>query len=201
MMSPRLTPNLAERLAKGLAAGEQAVALDDNDGFTHYALGRVLSLAGQGDRAIAELEKSVALSPSFAHGYYGLGLTLNWYGRAADGIPMLDLGMRLSPHDPMLWAMQAVRADCCNSLENYDEAVEWARKSVNARPDQFWPHLNLAVALAGQDRLDEARVAIEAARRVKPDLSLSDIRRLFPHFHPEYGERFIDALAKAGLRE
>ena len=193
--------NPAERLAKGLAAGEQAVALDDNDGFTHYALGRVLSLAGQGDRAIAELEKSVALSPSFAHGYYGLGLTLNWYGRAADGIPMLDMAMRLSPHDPMLWAMQAVRADCCNSLENYDEAVEWARKSVNARPDQLWPHLNLAVALAGQDRLDEARVAIEAARRVKPDLSLSMIGRLMPHFHPEYLEREIDALRKVGLPE
>ena len=41
--------------------------MDDKDGFTHYALGRVLSLAGQGDRAIAELEKSVELNPSFAH--------------------------------------------------------------------------------------------------------------------------------------
>ena len=108
--------NPTEWLATGLAAGEQAVALDDKDGFTHYVLGRVLTLAGQGDRAIAELEKSVALNPSFAHGYYGLGFTLNWYGRAADAIPRLDMAMRLSPHDPILWAMQVFRASCCNNL-------------------------------------------------------------------------------------
>jgi adenylate cyclase len=191
----------AEWLAQGLAAGEQAVALDDKDGFTHYALGRVLGMAGQGDRAIAELEKSVALNPSFAHGYYGLGFTLNWYGRAADGIPKLDMAMRLSPQDPILWAMQTIRANCCINLENYDEAVEWSRKAINSRANQYWPHINLADALAGQDRLDEAWVAIEAARRVKPDLSLSVIRCLMPHFHPEYFERWIDALRKAGLPE
>ena len=193
--------NQADRLAQGLAAGEQAIALDDKDGFTHYAFGRVLYLAGQGDRAIAELEKSVALNPSFAHGYQGLGMALNWYGRAADGIPKLDMAMRLSPHDPSLWAMQAARASCCNNLENYDEGVEWARKAVNASPDRLWAHITLAHALAGQDRPDEARVAIAEARRLKPDLSLSMIRRLRLHYHPEYLERLIDALRKAGLPE
>ena len=59
----------------------------------------------------------------------------------------------------------------------------------------------LALALAGQDRLDEAWVAIETARRLKLDLSLSVIRRLRPHYHPKYLERFIDALRKAGLPE
>jgi len=133
-------------------------------------LGRVLALTGQGDRAIAVLEKSVALNPSFAQGYYALGHTLNWYCRAADGIPILDMAMRLSPHDPMLWGMQSTRATCCISLENYDEAVEWAHKVLSARPDLLWPHLELAVALAGQDRLDEARLAVEAAAR--PDASI-----------------------------
>ena len=97
--------------------------------------------------------------------------------------------------------MQTFRAACCYNLENYDEAEEWARKAVNPRPDQFRPYTFLAAALAGQDRLDEARVAIEAARHVKPDLSLSEIRRLLPHLHPEYLERWIDALRKAGLQE
>ncbi len=126
---------------------------------------------------------------------------MNWYGRAADAIPKLDMTMRLSPHDPILWGMQSARADCCNNLENYDEAEEWTRKAINERPDLLWPHFTLAVALAGQDRLDEARVAIEAACRVKPDLSLSVIRRLRPHYHPEYLERLIGLLAKAGLPE
>ncbi len=192
----------AERLAQGLAAGEQAVALDDKDGYTHYVLGRVLSLVGQRDRAIAELEKSVALSPSFAHGHYGLGAILQWYGRAADGITKLDMAMRLSPQDPMLWGMQLARASSCICLENYDEGVEWARKAANSRADQFWNYIVLGEALAGQGRLDEARASIEEARRVKPDLSLSVYRLLIPpDVHPEYLERWIDLLRKAGLPE
>ena len=193
--------NPVECLAKGLAAGEQAVALDDKDGFTHFVLGRVLAMVGQGDRAIAELEKSVAFNPSFAHGYNGLGITLNWYGGAADAIPKLDIAMRLSPHDPILWGTLSARASCCNNLENFDEAAEWARKSINTRADMFWPRLHLARALAEQDRLDEAGVAIEAARSVKHDLSLSVVRRLLPHYHREYLERLLDGLRKAGLPE
>ncbi len=171
------------------------------DGFTHFALGRVLALTGQGDRAVAELEKSVALNPSFANGYHGLGTTLNWYGRAADAIPKLDMAMRLSPHDPLLWGMQCQRASCCNNLENYDEAEEWARKAANTRADKFWPHIHLAVALTGQDRRDEARVAIEAACRVKPDLSLSVISRIQTHYPRDYMDRRLDALRQAGLPE
>jgi adenylate cyclase len=191
----------AEWLAKGLAAGERAVALDDKDGFTQFALGRVLVYTGQGDRAIAALEKSVALNPSFALGHYGLGQALYWYGRAADAMPELDMAMRLNPHDPMLWGMQLLRAACYNALEIYDGAEEWARKGVNERPDLLLLHVNLAHALAGQNRLDEARLAVEAARRVKPDLSTSVIRSLNPHFHPEYLDRILVALRKAGLPE
>ncbi len=188
-------------LAKGLAAGEQAVALDDKDGFSHFALGRVLTLTGQGDRAIAALEKSVALNPNLALGYHGLGLALGWYGRAADGLPKLDMAMRLSPHDPMLWGMQVVRAQCCNAIENYIEGAEWARKSLNERPEMIITHFHMAVALAGQGRLDEARLALAAARRVRPDLSASVIRRLFPHYHLEYIDRFLDVVRKVGLPE
>jgi len=193
--------NPAEWLAQGLAAGEQAVALDDMDGFTHFALGRVLGLAGHGDRAVAELEKCVALNPSLALGYHSLGQALNWYGRAAEALPKADMAMRLSPHDPMLWGMQVAKASCCNNLENYYEAEEWARKAVNARPDRFWPHIHLAVALVGQDRLEEARVALEEARRVKSDLSLSVIGHILKHYHPEYLERLVIALRKGGLPE
>ena len=95
--------------------------------------------------------------------------------------------------------MQITRAFCCNNLENYDEGAEWARKAVNTRPDLFLHHTILAVARVGQGRPDEARIAIEEARRVKPDLSLSVMRRLLPHYHPEVLGCFIDDLAKAGL--
>ncbi len=97
--------------------------------------------------------------------------------------------------------MRSQRASCCNNLENYDEAEEWARKAANTRADLFWPHTHLAVALTGQNRWDEARVAIEVACRVRPDLSLSVISRAMPHYHRDYLDRRLDALRKAGLPE
>ena len=184
-----------------MAGGERAVALDDKDAFAHFALGRVLTLTGQGERAISELEKSIALSPSYAQAYFGLALTFGWYGRAAEGIPLADMAMRLSPQDPLFWGLQSVRASCCTCIGNYDEAVEWARKASHARPDQFWPHLIMVVALAALDRLDEARAALAEARRLKPDLSLTTYRQLVPHFHPAYHEHWSQNLAKAGLAE
>ena len=124
-----------------------------------------------------------------------------FYGRAAEAIPKLDMAMRLSPYDPRLWTMLSTRAACCAHLEDYGEAEEWARKAINERADYYGCQTTLAHALVGQGRLDEARTAIEAARRVKPDLSLSLLRRIFQRFHPEYLERNIDALRKAGLPE
>jgi len=63
--------NPAEWLVQGLAAGEQAVVLDDMDGFTHLALGRVLGLAGHGG---PQSEFSPRLPQSRA------GLELVWSG-------------------------------------------------------------------------------------------------------------------------
>ena len=77
----------AGTLAEGLQAGELAVVLDDREAFTHFGLGRVATLVGKHDLAIAELERAVALNPSYAHAHYALGFAFLWAGRPAEGVP------------------------------------------------------------------------------------------------------------------
>ena len=60
--------------------------------------------------------------------------------------------------------MQTTRAACCNNAGRHEEGEVWARKAMNARSNQVWPHLTVAHALVGQGRLDEARAAINVAR-------------------------------------
>ena len=193
--------NVDEWVTRGLAAGERAVALDGAECFNHFALGRVLMLAGEHERNIAEMEKSLALNPSYAQGYFGLGIALNTKGRAAEAIRNIDMDMRLSPNDSAMWAMQVNRAMACNNLGNFEEGEEWARKAINARPDFFGGYTCLARALVDQDRPEEARAVITALRRVMPDINLPLLRRLGRFYNPDTLERGIAALRKAGLPE
>lgn len=61
--------------------------------------------------------------------------------------------------------------------------------------------LHLARAFVGLDRLDEARAAISDALRKQPNLSVTTASAMLHPLHPEYKERFLDSLRKAGLPE
>jgi len=189
----------AQTLADALEAAKKAVALDDRDGFAHFILGRIQGFLGNADAAIAESEKAVLLSPSFALAHYGLGYNLFWFGRAADALPCFDTAIRLSPHDPVLWAFHTLKGWCHFQLGDHAAAEACARKAFQEDPKEFWPHLVLAAALAGQDRADEARAVVDDLLLFKPEMSASAIPRIMPHVDPDYLGRITAALRKAGL--
>jgi adenylate cyclase len=188
-------------LAEGLQSGERAVALDDRDAFTHFGLGRIATLLGKHDLAIAELGRAVDLNPSFAHAHYALGFAFLWAGRAAEGIPNSNTAIRLSPHDRTIWAYRMLIAWCHFQLGNYEDAQRSAREAVRARTQEFWPHAVLAVVLAELDKLEEARAAIEEMRRLNPRVSMSLFERATQSQDAGTREKFIDGLRKAGLPE
>jgi tetratricopeptide (TPR) repeat protein len=189
------------RLKEGLEAGERAASLDDREGATHYGLGRMLVIANESERAIACLEKSVDRNPSFAHGYFGLGAALCWFGRPAEGIEHLDLAMRLSPCDPLLWAMQSYRATCCNSLEQFELAEEWSKRSRNLRYNNIYAHINLIVALEGQGRVNETLEAVKSLLNLRHDFRVSELRELWKNFNVRDLKCYQKALCRAGLPE
>jgi len=201
-VSQGFSENPSETIAQGLAAAERAVAADDKESTNHYALGGILRAAGDRERSLAALHKSVALNPSFAGAYYGLAMGLNFYGPADEGIAAARMAMKLSPRSPALWAIENVTASLYIVLESYDDAVEWARKACHNRFDQFWPHLVLAQALAGQGQIDAAKRSIEQAQLLKTDLSVALWHSLLPSdANPDYIARWADLLRQAGLPE
>jgi adenylate cyclase len=185
----------------GLFAAEKGVELDDKDSFTHFALGRFLSLIGEGSRAVAEMQKAVALNPNFAQGHYGLGFTLLWYGNAAQALAHLNIALRLSPKDPLRWMMIVVKAVSLCMISRYEEAAALAVKGTHEKPDQFWPWLMSAVVLVSAGRVEEARASIEKARQMEKDLSVTLYRNLIPHFHEEYLKLAINNLRMVDLPE
>ena len=190
-----------QTLGRALRAGQQAVSADDKDAFAHYALGRVQTLQGDFETAIAEVEKAIDLNPNLALAYYGLGFALTWSGRTREALPHFHKAIRQSPHDPLLWRFENMAGFAHLHLGEYAEAVEWHRKAARHPNSGFWPNLNLAVAFVEQEEWDKARAAMDAALELQPDLSVTGVAGMLGSLRRDLKDRHLDALRKAGLPE
>jgi TolB-like protein len=118
------------RLEIALRQARHAVLLDDLDCFCHCVLGRALCLTRRNDEALAALDVSLELNPSFAQAYFAQGFNLLWYGREIESEALLDRATTLSPRDSHLWSFHHVRSWTHFSLEEYEIAVEFARRAT-----------------------------------------------------------------------
>ena len=190
-----------QTLGRALRAGQLAVSTDDKDPFAHFALGRVLTMQGDFEAAIAELEKAIDLNPNLALAYYGLGFALTWSGRAREALPHFHKAIRQSPHDPALWTFETMTGFAHIQLGEYAEAVEWHRKAARHPNSGFWANLSLAVAFVEQEESGKVRAAMDAALELQPDLSVTAVAAMLGSLHPDWKDRYLDALRKAGLPE
>jgi adenylate cyclase len=189
-------------LARGMKAAETALSIDDKDAIAWFALGRIQMMQGKHDASVAALEKSLALNPSFAPGYHGLGFALALSGRYEEANEMLGKAELVSPRDPMLWAFLVVHAMTQILSEDYEDAVYWARKTLQIpRATGYWPYAVLAAPLAHLGQMDEASAAIASALEQKPDLTLSYLAKTLPHKQPGGLDPWLTGLRKAGLPE
>ncbi|MCH7795441.1 MAG: tetratricopeptide repeat protein [Proteobacteria bacterium] len=177
------------------------MSADDKDPFAHFALGRVLTMQGDFEAAIAELEKAIDLNPNLALAYYGLGFALTWSGRAREALPHFHKAIRQSPHDPALWSFETMTGFAHIQLGEYAEAVEWLRKGARHPNSGFWANLSLAVAFVEQEESGKVRAAMDAALELQPDLSVTAVAAMLGSLHPDWKDRYLDGLRKAGLPE
>jgi len=180
-------------------AGRKALTLDDKDPVAHWALGRVRMLRGDLDRAIAELDIAIHINPSYAHAYFGIGFAQTFAGMTDEALENNSKAIRLSPQDPSLWTFYTGRAVTLIARREFEDAVIWARKSVQQAHAGGWAHALLAIALAYAGETAAARAAIEELRIVQPDFSEDLIRRVLQFRDPAQLDIFLDGLRKAGL--
>jgi len=172
-------------------AAETAIALDSNDSDVLGYVGCALADLGELPRGIGLMRRAVEIDPSNAQARTALGAALLRSGDPA-GIEEMKQGIRISPRDTRLAAWEAVMARGLLSLGKVDEAIVVAEHACRSDDKIFLPRLVLAIAQLTASRADDARTAIEDARRIRPHLSEKDFSFLA---HPQE----IDALKTAGL--
>jgi adenylate cyclase len=180
---------------------QRSADLDVKDPFAQLALAVLYGLSGQREKTIPAVQRAVELNPSFALACLGLGLALGFAGRADEAIAALDKAIRLSPHDPLMWLITHCVSVAHFAAGRHRQAVEWAQRSIERRPDFTPPYRFLAASYAHLGQLGEAQAAVEVAERVAPGLTIATVRGLTAILDPPFGDHFIDGLRKAGLKE
>ncbi|WP_434055021.1 MAG: winged helix-turn-helix domain-containing protein [Roseibium sp.] len=191
-----------ERMDEALIAARRALELDDQDANSFFTIGRVYLARREYDLAIDALEHAVELNPYLAVTYCGLGDSLAYEGRLDEAIEQFEIAIRLSPHDPFRWAFYSYRSLAHLFRGEYEDAVSWARKSVQIPNAQYWAKAHLVAALGLLGETDQAARAIRELTKLKPEFSIDFAREhLFYLKKEDQIETYMDGLRKAGLRE
>jgi len=193
-------------LTEAIDRARTAIRLDGDDAAAYAALGYVYRLTGDETRAIGHLERASQLNPNDANIRLELAHTLDWFRKHDRALPQILEAIRLSPRDPQLEVMYFRKAHILFHLRDFEASLAAARDMAGVLTNDTWRtyyHMIRAANFAYLGREDEARKEIDNARRLRPGLSLTSIRKRFEGSNndPENRRIWLDALRKAGMPE
>ena len=189
-------------LEEGKLLAKKAMEIDPRDPVAYFAIGRLHMMQGDHDDSIAALKNSLELNPNYAHAYFGLGFVLVLAGELDEARENIKTAVKLSPRDPLTMAFTNVLGMACIMAGDFEEALEWSKRSLRwPSPLGYWNHATLASAYASLDRMDEAREALKGAFQVKPDLSVSYLKKIMPTRHKDGLDQYLSGMRRAGLPE
>jgi len=156
----------AQKLAE--TSARRAVTLDAAAAEGHASLAHSLHFRGELEGALAEAERALALAPNLAEAHEKLGSTLTMSGRAEEGFAALGTSIKLDPRGPRLvMRLHQLTVNRYISQE-YEAAVEAAKRTIRFCPDYPFTYRWLVAALGQVGRTAEAKRAMMQATAVAP---------------------------------
>lgn len=196
----------ADQLQRAENAVGQVLSKFPSDAMAHFVKGEIQRSRGRNvEAAVGEYEQAIAINPSLAPAHGALGAAKIRVGRSAEAFATLQMAIQLSPRDPLLSTWYFYIGHAHTHLGQYDEAIDWCRRSIAMQP--LWiayADLAAANALTGHER--EAQAAVAELRRLRPNytvaLWLQDGKEWSDNvvFLTEF-QRIAEGLRKAGLPE
>lgn len=189
-----------EELQQAVTESQRAVALEPEDAFNRFALGRSLCLLCRYQEAQKELEQAIEANRSFAQAYFALAFCFTVWDKPAAALPLYERAVRLSPQDPHLWTFHHMRSVALFRLDRLEEAEDFVRAALRQQSATYWPLATLCAVLAERGRIEEARAVADRLRQIKPGYNLAYARQDFFFMRaPEFVDRYIGDLARAGI--
>jgi adenylate cyclase len=192
--------DIADSQAKARALAEQAAALSGDDPLILAVLGAVHTFVRNYGTARVLLERALVLDPNCAWAWSRLAWIENYADQPDKAIENFERAIRLSPIDPMNFNNYAGMGSAHEISQEYDQAVAFYRRALLERPHAAWIYRNLASALAGAGKTEEARQAFAEMMRHYPDLTVAKYKEAMV-FSAAALERMGQNLRSLGLPE
>ena len=186
-------------LPLALTAAQKAVLLDDDDPWSHVALGSVLARTGRLEGAISEFRKALALNPNFALAHSRLGMVLCALGNSEEALAEIDTAERLNPRELSRGLNNVARAMAHFIDGRYREGIESAQRAILESPSRIGSHLALVANLAFAGKVDDARAALAVLKKLQPEISPQWLENWISHWREEDRRRWIEGFRVAGL--
>jgi TolB-like protein/class 3 adenylate cyclase len=173
---------------------------DDPDALWMAAF-TLFYLAGEHAVAGTAIDRALTLNPNSAHAWMARGYLS--CGRGPDAaIEALERAMRLNPLDRLSRTFTNGIAIAHLAAGRYDQALEWADRTLREEPGYSGALRSKAIACAHLGRIDEAREAVHQLIEAQPWQTIARTRVFYSRvFPPEIAEICVDGLRKAGLPE
>jgi TolB-like protein/class 3 adenylate cyclase/Flp pilus assembly protein TadD len=172
----------------------------------HLLLGYVKILTKRVTEGIAGCEHALALDRNLSSAHSAIGMGKVYAGRAEETEAHILEALRLSPRDTRAPGMMHAAGYAKNHLGEWDQAVAWFRRSIEANRNNPHGHFQLAIALARLGRLEEARSAVQAGLALNPSFSISRARAVWttasddPIYLAQF-ETILEGMRLAGVPE
>jgi adenylate cyclase len=177
----------------------RATRINGNSEFARFVLCAYYLYCDQDfDAAEREAKRALEINPYYSVATFSLGWTNIFRGQAEEGIDLCRKAIDANPRAPINHRMMWVAATGYFVLEQYDAAVDWAKRSDQQEADVI-PNLLLWITSATHaGKNSDASRVVKRLLSLHPDFDMAALRR-WPFRDDAIWERFADGLREAGL--
>lgn len=190
----------SEAKDEALKLADRAARQSGEDPLILTVVGTVHTFARNYGVARVLLERALAIDPNSAWAECRLGWLDVYSDQGEKAKEHFERALRLSPLDPLNFNNYVGIGSACQTLGDDAGASEYFARAIEERPNALWILRNMAAALLGAGRIEEAKAAIKKVLQTYPDFCLKRFREAMV-FTDKTQSRICDQLRQLGVPE
>jgi adenylate cyclase len=193
---------LEDEIADAARLAHRAAELGNDDAVALAAAANALVIVvGDISDGAALIDRALVLNPNLAFAWVQSGFARIALGELEVAVEHVTRAMRLSPQDPQKFAMELVVAIAHLFAGRPDQALSWAERAVQERPNFFVGTCIVAASAALARKIAQAEKAMLRLRQLNPAVRISNLDKMQPFRRPEQLATLAEGLRIAGLPE